>query len=40
MVYLAESLALAALEILVHVEDIEFMPRYVAIEIVSPERLA
>lgn len=37
MVYLADSLALAALEILVHVENSEFMPRYVAIEVEIPE---
>ena len=39
MVYLADSLALAALEILVHVEHAEFMPRFVSIEVEIPEAL-
>lgn len=39
MVYLADSLAVAALEILVHVEHAEFMPRFVSIEIEIPEAL-
>ncbi len=39
MVYLAESLALAALEILVHVERVEFMPAFHAIAVEIPERL-
>lgn len=39
MVYLADGLALAALEILVHVEHAEFMPRFVSIEVEIPEAL-
>lgn len=39
MVYLADSLALAALEILVHVEHAEFMPRFVSMEVELPEAL-
>ena len=39
MVYLADSLALAALEILVHVEHARFVPRYVAIEVRIPKAL-
>lgn len=34
--YLVESQALAALEILVHVEEVELMPVYVVVEVIIP----